>query len=229
MSVESDPAAPASPVSSRVRVHRKPERGRYDRASIDAILDEALICHVGFEVDGQPYVIPTIHARVDDVLYLHGSPASRMVRSIGSGIPICVTATIVDGLVLARSVFDHSINYRSAVVLGRAVEVTEVEEKMEGFRAVVEHIAPARWDEARRPTTSELNQTSVLRLPIDEASAKVRTGPPKDEEGDYALPVWAGVLPLSLAPGEAWDDPELSPGIPRPDWLTSYRRGDPSG
>src|SRR5690348_7585894 len=142
--------------TDRMRVRRHPERGVYDRGPIDAILDEALICHVGFEVDGQPYVIPTIHARVGDVLYLHGSPASRMVRSIGRGIPVCVTATIVDGLVLARSVFDHSINYRSAVVIGRALEVTEEDEKMAGFRAVVQHIAPARWDEARRPTPEEL-------------------------------------------------------------------------
>jgi nitroimidazol reductase NimA-like FMN-containing flavoprotein (pyridoxamine 5'-phosphate oxidase superfamily) len=152
-----------------------------------------------------------------------------MVRSIGKGVPVCVTATIVDGLVLARSVFDHSINYRSAVVLGRAVEVTEEAEKMAGFEAVVRHIAPARWEEARRPTADELKQTSVLRLPIEEASAKIRSGPPKDEEEDYALPVWAGVLPLRLAAGEAWDDPELSAGIPRPAWLTSYVRGDDPG
>ena len=213
------------PASPRVRVRRKPERGRYDRGTVEAILDEALICHVGFTVDGQPYVIPTIHARRDDVLYLHGSTASRMLRTVGDGVRVCVTATIVDGLVLARSVFDHSLNYRSAVVLGRAVPVTQDDEKIEALRAVVEHIAPGRWGEARTPTPSELKQTTVLRLGLAEASAKVRSGPPRDEPEDYQLPIWAGVVPLSLAAGDPWDDPDLAPGIPRPAWLASYHRG----
>ena len=212
------------PATGRVQVKRKPDRGRYDRATIDAILDEALICHVGFVVDGQPYVIPTIHARVDDRLYLHGSTASRMLRTMRGGIPACVTATIVDGLVLARSVFDHSVNYRSVVVLGTAQEVTDLGEKMEALHAVVDHVASHRWDEARHPTDDELRQTQVLRMELDEASAKVREGPPKDEPDDYSLSVWAGVLPLSLVPGEPIDDPALMAGIPRPGWLGSYDR-----
>ena len=209
----------------RTTVKRLPARGVYEREAIEAILDEALICHVGFTVQDQPYVIPTIHARSGDVLYLHGSTASRMLRSLAEGMPVCVTATIVDGLVLARSVFDHSLNYRSAVVLGHASPVTGDDEKLVALRAVVEHVAPGRWAEARHPTPSELKQTTVLRLGLDEASAKVRAGPPHDEPEDYGLPVWAGVLPLSLTAGDPWDDPDLGPGIPRPAWLGSYDRG----
>jgi nitroimidazol reductase NimA-like FMN-containing flavoprotein (pyridoxamine 5'-phosphate oxidase superfamily) len=187
-------------------VKRHPERGDYDRATIHAILDEALICHVGFAVDGQPYVIPTIHALDGDVLYLHGSPASRMLRTLKDGVDVCVTATLLDGLVLARSVYNHSMNYRSAVVLGRAREVTEPDAKLRAMERVVEHILPGRWAEARQPSEGELNGTTILALPIDEASAKIRTGPPKDFDDDLSLPVWAGVIPLDLRRGHPYPD-----------------------
>ena len=216
------------PATPRVRVKRLPERGHYDRAAVEAILDEALICHVGFVVDGQPYVIPTIHARDGDRLYVHGSTASRMLRTLEGGIPACVTASIVDGLVLARSAFHHSLNYRSAVVLGTALEVDEETEKMRSLRAIVEHVAPGRWDEVRGPSPSELRQTTVLRIGLDEASAKIRSGPPKDAEEDMGLGIWAGQLPLKLVAVEARDDPFLPPGIPRPAWLGSYDRSVPT-
>jgi nitroimidazol reductase NimA-like FMN-containing flavoprotein (pyridoxamine 5'-phosphate oxidase superfamily) len=185
-------------VPEHLRVKREPQRGRYDRPTIDAILDEALYCHLGFAVERQPFVIPTLHARVGDRLYVHGSAASRMLRHAASGLRICVTVTLLDGLVLAKSVFNHSINYRSAVVIGTATLV-EGEEKLDALRAFTEHIAPGRWREARRPTQRELKATSTLVLPLDEASAKVRTGPPKDERDDLSLPVWAGVVPIHLA------------------------------
>ena len=184
--------------TDRTRVRREPQRGVYDRETIDAILDEGLICHLGFEVDGQPYVIPTLHARVGDTLYVHGSSASRALRHAGSGAPVCVTVTIFDGLVLAKSVFNHSIDYRSVVVLGVARQV-DGEEKVEALRLFTEHVAPGRWDEARQPTATELKATAILALPLDEASAKVRTGPPEDEPEDANLPVWSGVVPIHLA------------------------------
>jgi nitroimidazol reductase NimA-like FMN-containing flavoprotein (pyridoxamine 5'-phosphate oxidase superfamily) len=184
--------------SSRTTVKRHPERGAYDRATIDGILDEALICHVGFVVDGQPYVIPTIHARDGDTLYLHGSPASRMLRTIKGGVDVCVTVTLLDGLVLARSVYNHSMNYRSVVALGRAKEVTDLQEKLHAMERIVEHVRPGRWSEARQPNDGEIKGTTILALPLDEVSAKVRTGPPKDFEDDLSLPVWAGVVPLAL-------------------------------
>lgn len=177
---------------------REPQRARYDRETIEAILDEALICHLGFEVDGQPYVIPTLHARVGDRLYVHGSAASRLLRHLAGGAPVCVTVTLVDGLVLARSVFNHSVNYRSVVVFGTAT-VVEDDEKREALRALTEQLAPGRWDEARQPTEKELKATWILSLPLDEASAKVRTGPEEDEPEDLDLPVWAGVVPVHLA------------------------------
>ncbi len=212
------------PASARVRVRRLPDRGRYERAVIDDILDEALICHVGFVADGQPFVIPTIHARAGGVLYLHGSVASRMLRTLKGGVPVCVTASIVDGLVLARSAFHHSLNYRSVVVLGSAVEVEDETEKLRALHAIVEHIAPGRWDEVRGPSPSELRQTIVLEMRLDEASAKVRSGPPKDEEGDLALPVWAGELPIGAVALDARDAPLLGAGIARPGWLATYDR-----
>jgi uncharacterized protein len=184
--------------TARTRVRREPERGRYERETIDAILDEALYCHLGFVVDGQPYVIPTLHARVGDLLYVHGSSASRMLRHAASGAPMCVTVTLLDGLVLTKSVFNHSIDYRSVVVLGEARPV-EAEEKLEALRAFTEHVAPGRWEEARQPTPLELKATSILALPLTESSAKVRTGPPEDEPEDLALPVWSGVVPIHLA------------------------------
>ena len=193
-------------VPENLRIKREPQRGVYDRATIDAILDEALLCHLGFEVDGQPYVIPTLHARIGDRLYVHGSAASRMLRHAASGARVCVTVTLLDGIVLARSVFNHSINYRSVVVLGTATSV-EGGEKTEALRAFTDHIAPGRWDEARQPTEQELKATWVLALPLTEASAKVRSGPEEDDAEDLDFPVWAGVVPIHLAaePSEyAW-------------------------
>ncbi len=180
----------------RIRIKREPQRGRYDRETVEAILDEALISHLGFAVDGQPFVIPTLHARVGDVVYVHGSSASRMMRRLDAGTPVCLTATIFDGLVLAKSVFNHSVNYRSVVLFGTA---RAAEDKREALRALTEQLAPGRWDEARQPTEQELKATSILALPIDEASAKVRNGPEEDEPEDVDLPVWAGVVPVHLA------------------------------
>jgi uncharacterized protein len=186
-------------VPEHLRVKREPQRGVYERETIDAILDEALVCHLGFAIDGQPYVIPTLHARVGDRLYVHGSAASRMLRHAAADARICVTVTLLDGLVLARSVFNHSIDYRSVVVLGTPTLVEDVAEKREALHAFTEHIAPGRWDEARQPTDKELKATWILSIPLDEASAKVRTGPPEDEPEDRDLPVWAGVVPIHLA------------------------------
>jgi nitroimidazol reductase NimA-like FMN-containing flavoprotein (pyridoxamine 5'-phosphate oxidase superfamily) len=186
------------PPPKRIRVKREPHRGRYDRKTIDAILDEALLCHLGFEVDGQPYVIPTLHARIGDKVYVHGSAASRMLRQLAEGVRVCVTVTLFDGLVLARSVFNHSVNYRSVVLLGTATLV-DGDEKVDALHALTEQLAPGRWEEARQPTAQELKATWILALPIDEASAKVRSGPPEDEPEDEHLPVWAGVVPVYLA------------------------------
>ena len=183
----------------RIRIKREPHRGRYDRETIDAILDEALICHLGFDVDGQPYVIPTLHARVGDKVYVHGSAASRMLRHLASDVRVCLTVTLFDGLVLARSVFNHSVNYRSVVLLGTARLVEDNDEKVEALHALTEQLAPGRWEEARQPTPKELKATWILALPIEEASAKVRTGPEEDEPEDEHLPVWAGVVPVHLA------------------------------
>jgi len=192
--------------TERTKVRRLPGRGAYDRETIDAILDEALICHVGFVVDGQPFVIPTIHWRDGDTLYVHGSAASRMLRTLRGGVDACVTVTLLDGLVLARSAFHHSMNYRSVVVFGKAREVSDREQKIRALQRLVEHITPERAAAVRPPNESELRQTLVLALPLAEASAKIRTGPPVDDEGDYALPVWAGVIPLKLERGEAIRD-----------------------
>ena len=206
--------------TGRTRVRRLPDRGRYDRDTIYAILDEALICHVGFVVDRRPVVIPTIHTRVDDALYFHGSPAAGMLRNLREGADACVTVTLLDGLVLARSAFHSSMNYRSAVVFGKAQEVTDRAEKLRALEAIVEHVCRGRSADARRPNEVELKQTMVLHLPINEASAKVRSGPPKDDEEDYALPIWAGVLPLALTPGAPVPDNEAA----TPDYVTRYRR-----
>jgi hypothetical protein len=206
------PAGPF-PASERVRVRRLPQRGVYDRGVVHAILDEALVCHVGFVVDGQPYVIPTIHARVGDTVYVHGSAASRMLRTLREGAPVSVTVTLVDGLVLARSAFHHSMNYRSVIALGTATEVTDPVEKRAALDAIVEHVAPGRLAEVRAPSELEMKATLVLKLPLQEVSAKVRTGPPLDDEADYALPCWAGVIPLALQPLAPVADPRLAPGI----------------
>lgn len=207
--------------SPRTAVRRHPERGVYDRAAVDAILDEALFCHVGFVAEGRPFVIPTIHARAGDTLYLHGSPASRMLKTLGGGIDVCVTATILDGLVLARSVYNHSMNYRSAVVLGSARPVEEREEKLSALEVIVEHVAPGRRTDARGPSDKELAGTSVLALTLDEASAKVRTGPPKDFDEDVALPIWAGVVPLELVAGEPEAAGDLPTGVALPDYISA--------
>ncbi|HMD31428.1 MAG TPA: pyridoxamine 5'-phosphate oxidase family protein, partial [Candidatus Acidoferrales bacterium] len=211
--------------SSRVQVKRLPERGHYDRETVHAILDQTFLCHVGFVADGQPFVIPTGFGRDGEVLYIHGSAASRMLRSLAEGIPVCVTVTLLDGLVLARSVFHHSMNYRSVVIVGTARPVTEREEMLRALRAISEQIVPGRWDDARQPTDQEMKATSVLSLPLAECSAKIRTGPPKDEKEDYALPVWAGVLPLRVAAAAPEADPVLPPAIAKqvPAYLQNYR------
>ncbi|MGE0823123.1 MAG: pyridoxamine 5'-phosphate oxidase family protein [Candidatus Binatia bacterium] len=210
--------------TERTTIHRMPKRAAYDREVVAAILDEGLYCHVGFTVAEQPYVIPTIHARVEDRLYIHGSSASRMLRSLKEGVPICVTVTILDGLVLARSAFHHSMNYRSVVVLGVAEEVTDPQEKYGALKAIVEHVAPQRWDDVRWPTEQELKATSLLRIPLEEVSAKIRTGPPLDDEEDYRLPCWAGELPLRLVPGIPVPDPRLAPATLLPDYVSDYQR-----
>ena len=210
--------------TDRTAVRRLPKRGSYDRGVLNAILDEGLVCHVGFVASGQPYVIPTTYGRVGERLYLHGSAASRMLKEMRGGIPVCVTVTHLDGLVLARSAFHHSMNYRSAVVLGVAQEVVEPEERWAALRAIVDHVVPGRWDEVRPPSENELRATLVLRLAIDEASAKVRSGPPVDDDADYALPYWAGELPMRTTVLPAIADPRLGPGIPVPPHVTAYRR-----
>jgi nitroimidazol reductase NimA-like FMN-containing flavoprotein (pyridoxamine 5'-phosphate oxidase superfamily) len=208
----------------RTRVRRRAERGRYDRATVHAILDEALVCHVAFVADGQPFAIPTAYARDGETLYLHGSPASRMLRNLAEGVPVCVTVTLVDGVVLARSAFHHSMNYRSVVVLGRARAVEDAEERLRAMRALVEHVAAGRWGDTRRPNAKELAQTLVLALPLVEASAKVRSGPPLDGEEDLALAHWAGVIPLRVVPEAPLADPALAPGIAAPPYAERYRR-----
>ena len=211
--------------SSRTQVERLPERGHYDRETIYAILDQAFLCHVGFVVDGQPYVIPTGFGRCGEVLYIHGSSASRMLLNLAGGIPVCVTVTLLDGLVVARSLFHSSMNYRSVVILGTAKPVSDREEKLCALRAVSEQIFPGRWDDARQPNDQELKGTSVLAVPLAEASAKIRTGPPKDEKEDYALPIWAGLVPLRVAAGAPEPDPALPPEVAArvPQYLRTYR------
>jgi len=212
------------PSSDRVQVRRLPKRACYDRAVLHAILDEALVCHVGFDLEGQPYVIPTIYARVEDTLYVHGSAASRMLRTLRDGVPVCVTVTLVDGLVLARSAFHHSMNYRSAVVLGRAVEVSDPREKEAALRAIVEHVVPGRAAEVRAPNPKEMAATLVLRLPLEEASAKIRSGGPLDDEDDYAIPCWAGQIPLRTVPQAPIDDGRLLDGVVPSGLVLGYRR-----
>jgi len=203
----------ATAPSERTRVRRAPARASYERATIDAILDEALIAHLGFTVDDQPYVMPTLQARVNDTVYVHGSAASRAIRTLSAGAPACLTVTLVDGLVLARSAFHHSMNYRSVVVLGTARLVCAPDELLLALEAFTERLVPGRWGEVRAPNLQELKGTRVLAMTLDEASAKVRRGPPVDDDEDYALDVWAGVIPLKLAAGPPVDDPRLTPGV----------------
>ena len=216
-------AEPYSP-TARTRVTREPERGVYDRAAAYQVLDEGFICHVGFVVDNQPFVIPTGYGRSGDNLYIHGSAASRMLRNLDHGIAVCVTVTLLDGLVLARSIFNHSMNYRSVVVLGTAVAVEDPVEKLQALRALSEHILPGRWEESRQPNERELKATLVMRLPITEFSAKVRTGPPIDNEEDYSFPTWAGVVPLHMVTDSPINDPKLDPKTPVPSYVRDYSR-----
>jgi nitroimidazol reductase NimA-like FMN-containing flavoprotein (pyridoxamine 5'-phosphate oxidase superfamily) len=212
------------PQTDRTKLKRLPKRGHFDRETVNAILDEGFICHVGFVADGQPFVIPTGYARVDDKLYIHGSQASRMLRTLAGRFDACVTVTIVDGLVLARSAFHHSMNYRSVLVFGHATIVDEPKEKYAALLALSEHIVPGRWADVREPNEQELKQTTVLCLPLTEASAKIRTGPPLDDEEDYALPIWAGIVPLKLVAGEPVNDPRLPAETPIPDYAAHYKR-----
>jgi nitroimidazol reductase NimA-like FMN-containing flavoprotein (pyridoxamine 5'-phosphate oxidase superfamily) len=214
---------PENPIPTpRTRVVREPQRAVYDREAVNQILDEAFLCHVGFTVDGQPFVIPTSYGRDGDVLYIHGSAASRMLRNLDKGVAVCITVTLLDGLVLARSVFNHSMNYRSVVILGTATLVDDAAEKLAALRALSEHIIPGRWDDSRQPNEKELKATSVLRLPITEFSAKVRVGPPVDDEEDYSFPTWAGVIPLDVTVGSAIRDERCEQELPA--YLKNYSR-----
>jgi len=210
--------------TTRTRVVREPHRGVYDREEVYRILDEAFLCHVGFAVDGQPFVIPTSFGRKDANLYIHGSAASRMLRQMKEGVPVCITVTLLDGLVLARSVFNHSMNYRSVVILGKATLVDDPKEKLEGLKVLSDHILPGRWDDSRQPNEQELKATSLLRVPIEEFSAKVRTGPPIDDAEDMNFPTWAGVVPIELTAGTPVDDQQLDPGIGVPAYIRPYSR-----
>jgi uncharacterized protein len=213
------------PRTDRTTLKRLPKRGVYDREAVYGILDEGFICHVGFAVDGRPFVIPTGYARIDDRLYIHGSQASRMLRTLANGIDVCVTVMLLDGLVLARSAFHHSMNYRSVVIFGRATAVEDKDAKLAALFAFSEHVIPGRWAEVREPSQQELTATTVLSLDLEEVSAKVRSGPPLDDEADYALPVWAGVIPLHLAASEPIRDPRLPQDIEVPSYILNYKRG----
>jgi nitroimidazol reductase NimA-like FMN-containing flavoprotein (pyridoxamine 5'-phosphate oxidase superfamily) len=210
--------------TERTKLKRLPKRGHFDRETVYGVLDEGFICHVGFAPEGQPFVIPTGYARDGDTLYIHGSAASRMLRTLSTGVDVCVTVTIVDGLVLARSAFHHSMNYRSVVIFGRARLIEDPEEKMAALLALSEHIVRGRWADVREPTEQEMKATTVLSLPLVEASAKIRTGPPLDDEEDYGMDVWAGVIPLRLVAGEPINDPRLPENIPVPVYAREYKR-----
>jgi nitroimidazol reductase NimA-like FMN-containing flavoprotein (pyridoxamine 5'-phosphate oxidase superfamily) len=220
----SEPADAAFLQTQRTQIKRLPQRGEYDRQTIYEILDEGLICQVGFVANGQPFVIPTAYGRVDERLYIHGSPASRMLRTLKEGVEVCVTVTLLDGLVLARSAFHHSMNYRSVIVFGQAMLVDDANEKLEALKAFTEHVMRDRWAEVRPPNRQELAGTLVLALPLTEASAKMRSGAPVDDEADYELPVWAGELPLRLTTLEPVADPRLAADIALPAHVQNYRR-----
>jgi nitroimidazol reductase NimA-like FMN-containing flavoprotein (pyridoxamine 5'-phosphate oxidase superfamily) len=210
--------------TQRTQVKRLPDRGAYDSETVFKILDEGFICHVGFSVEGQPFVIPTGYARVNDTLYIHGSAASRMLRTLAEGVQVCVTVTLLDGLVLARSAFHHSMNYRSVVMLGRAMLVSDPAEKLKALQAFTEHIVRGRWNDVRLPTEAELKATAVLALPLAEVSAKIRKGPPKDDAEDYELPIWAGVVPLSIVQAPPIADPRLKAGLEPPAYAKKISR-----
>jgi hypothetical protein len=203
---------------------READRAVYDREAAYRILDEGFLCHAGFVVEGQPFVIPTSYGRKDDRLYIHGSAASRMLRQMKDGVPVCITVTLLDGLVLARSIFNHSMNYRSVVILGKATLVDDPAEKIEALRLLSEHIIPGRWADSRQPNERELKATSVLRVPIEEFSAKVRSGPPIDDEEDYSFPAWAGVVPLTVVSESPINDPRLDPALQAPSYAKRYSR-----
>ena len=220
-----EPADTAAAPTDRTRVRRIPELGAYDRATIDAILDAGIVAHLGFVHEGQPFVIPTLHSRIGDVLYVHGSAASRTLKSIAEGVPVCVTVTLLDGIVLARSIFEHSIDYRSVVVLGSARLVDDPEEKLAALHAFSEQVLPGRWDDCRPPSDQEVKATSILALPLTEASAKVSAGPPEDADSpDGALDVWAGNIPLTVTAKAPVPDPALRPGIAVPPYAADYHR-----
>lgn len=208
--------------TARNQVKRHPERGHYDAATIYPIVDAALICHVGFALEGQVYVIPTLHARQGDTILLHGARGSRLLQHAEAGGELCITVTLLDGIVLARSVFSHSINYRSAVLFGCGAPIKGEAERMAALEAFTDRLLPGRWQDARPPSPAELKQTAIVAVPIASASAKIRSGPPKDAAGDLELPVWAGVLPLHQAAGAPVPDPQLVPGTPVPEYLLGY-------
>ena len=205
--------------TERTRVRRIPDRGHYDKKTIYPIIDEALYCHVGINHNGSPVVIPTIHARINNTLYIHGSAASRLLQSIQEDASLCVTISLIDGIVLARSAFHHSLNYRSVVVFGQGVIVNDFQEKWDALKAVSDHLVPKRWEDVREPNQKELDATTVVSISLEEASAKVRSGPPGDDDADYALPIWAGVLPTELKKGTLIPDPVLPDSIGIPDYL----------
>ncbi len=210
--------------TNRTKLKRLPKRGNFDRDVVNSILDEALVCHVGFVVDGKPFVIPTSFGRIGDTLVIHGSAASRMMRNLSDGIDVCVTVTLLDGLVLARSAFHHSVNYRSVVIFGQAEKIEDEAEKEAALKALTEHLIPGRWPETRPPNALELKATTVLTIPIEEASAKIRTGDPVDDEDDYELPFWAGIVPLRMVAGEPKDDGKLKDGVEVPEYVVKYER-----
>lgn len=210
--------------TNRTKLKRLPKRGNFDREIVNSILDEALVCHVGFVVDGKPFVIPTSFGRIGDRLIIHGSAASRMMRNLSDDIDVCVTVTLLDGLVLARSAFHHSVNYRSVVIFGKAEKIEGEAEKEAALKALTEHLIPERWSGTRPPNTLELKATTVLTIPIDEASAKIRAGDPVDDEEDYDLPYWAGVVPLRMVAGEPKDDGRLKDGVGLPEHVSKYER-----
>jgi len=212
------------PITERMRLLREAHRAVYDRDAIYNILDEAFVCHVGFAQEGQPFVIPTMFARVSDAIYFHGSAASRMLRALSGGLPVCITVTLTDGLVLARSVFNHSMNYRSVVALGKATLIDDPAEKQQALQAFTEKLIPGRWNDARQPNEKELKATSILKLPLTEVSAKVRTGDVEDDADDYALPIWAGVIPMRLVADPVIRDARCDVSIPTPGYAARYHR-----
>jgi uncharacterized protein len=212
------------PVTDRTRIVREPVRAVYDRATIYAVLDEGIVCHLGFSADGQPFVIPTMYARVGDDLYFHGSAASRTLRGAAGGLPVCITVTLADGLVLARSVFNHSMNYRSVVALGKATPIDDPALKLRALQAFTEKILPGRWEDARQPNEQELKATTILKLPLNEASAKIRTGDVEDDAADYALPVWAGIIPFRVVADAPIRDERCDAAIPTPAYAANYRK-----